>query len=396
MAKTVKTKICVVTGSRAEYGLLYWLMREIDGDTKLELQVLVTGMHLESCFGSTVEIIERDGFKISARVPMGITDDKPETIAKSIGRGTIGMTDALVELAPDCIVVFGDRFEMLTAGQAAMALQIPLAHIHGGEATEGQIDEAIRHALTKLSHLHFVAAEDYRNRVIQMGEQPSRVHNVGAACLDNMERLELLSRQSLADAIEFDIASSPYFLVTYHPVTLSSEDQAKPVAEMIGAIAEFADHKIIFTGVNSDPGNSDLSEAITTFTRSSGSNAIFRNSLGQVRYLSAMKYAAAVIGNSSSGIVEAPALAVPTVNLGERQRGRIRAASVVDCTEDQGSIKKAIETVLDPEFMAAAKTVEYPFGTPGAARRICETLAATNFADILMKRFYDLPAEARA
>jgi len=386
----------VVTGSRAEYGLLYWLMREIKEDPELELKVLVTGMHLEERFGNTVEAIEKDGFGINARVPMDIIDDKPSTIAKSIGRGVIGMTDAMSALLPDCVVLFGDRYEMLAAGQAAMFLQIPMAHIHGGEATEGLMDEAIRHALSKLSHLHFVAAEPYRERVIQMGEQPSSVHNVGAAGLDNLAKLDLLNRTTLSKTIGLNLSTSPYFLVTYHPVTLSQGDQVGPVQEMLAAISAFGDYKVIFTGVNADPGYGGVARAIEEYAEERIGDVIFTNSLGQRNYLSAMKYAASVVGNSSSGIIEAPAMKVPTVNIGDRQRGRIRAATVIDCEEDRKSIGAAIETALDPEFLEIAKKSHYPYGSPGAARRIRETLAATDFSNILMKQFYDLPTAAGA
>jgi UDP-hydrolysing UDP-N-acetyl-D-glucosamine 2-epimerase len=386
----------VVTGSRAEYGLLYWLMKEIDDDPSLELQVLVTGMHLEKRFGLTVETIVNDGFNINARVSMDIADDTPETIAKSIGIGIVGMTDALIELTPDCVVVLGDRYEMLAAGQTAMALRIPLAHIHGGEATEGLIDEAIRHALTKLSQIHFVAADEYRNRVIQMGEQPSQVHKVGAACLDNLEKLELISRQILANDLEIDIGNSPFFLVTYHPVTLNQADQAKPVQNMLEAMSSFPDHKYIITGVNSDPGNNAVARTIKEFAGARPKGVIFQESLGQLRYMSAMKYAAVVIGNSSSGIIEAPAMKVPTVNIGERQQGRIRSASIIDCTEDQASIRAAIEKALNPAFLKIAKSADYPFGTPGVAVRIKETLVNTDFSNILLKRFYDLPTGVNA
>ena len=388
-----RRKICVVTGSRAEYGLLYWLLKEIEEDQGLELQILVTGMHLEERFGYTVETIESDGFEISARVSMDISDDKPTTIAKSIGRGVIGITDAFATLDPDCIVVLGDRYEMLAAGQSAMMMRIPLAHIYGGEASEGSVDEAIRHALSKLSHLHFVAAEEYRHRVIQMGEQPSSVFNVGAACLDNLEKLELLDRAQLADELKFEISKAPYFLVTYHPVTLSSGDQSLPVREMLRAIEGFADHKVIITGVNSDPGNRDVGRVVEKFAKANEKTVIFFNSLGHLKYLSAMKHAAVVVGNSSSGIVEAPAINVPTVNIGDRQRGRIRAASVIDCLEDEESIKVAIARALDSEFIARARKAEYPFGKPGVAARIKSTLASVDLSNIQMKHFYDLPFE---
>lgn len=381
-------KICVVTGSRAEYGLLYWLLKEIQADPRLDLQLAVTGMHLSPEFGMTVRQIEADGFVPDARVDMLVSSDTPAGIAKSIGLGVIGFADALARLAPDLVVILGDRFEILAAAQAAIVARIPMAHIHGGELTEGQIDEAIRHSLTKMSHLHFVAAERYRERVIQLGESPDRVWNVGAPGLDWLNRIPLLDRVTLSDSLGFDL-SEPYFLVTYHPVTLAQGVQ-EGAAALFEALGEFPDYRILVTGVNADTGNSDVRDAIKRFLSENRARTFFATSLGQQRYLSALAHAEAVIGNSSSGVIEAPSVRIPTVNIGNRQRGRIRATTVIDVSEDVCSIVEGIRKALSAPFRAAVTQSMCPFGDGHAAERICEVLANHPLQGLLMKQFYDL------
>jgi UDP-N-acetylglucosamine 2-epimerase (non-hydrolysing)/GDP/UDP-N,N'-diacetylbacillosamine 2-epimerase (hydrolysing) len=335
----------------------------------------------------TVQQIEADGFKPDACVDMLVSSDTSIGIAKSIGLGVIGFADAFSYLKPDLLVILGDRFEILAAAQAAMVSRIPIAHIHGGELTEGLIDDAIRHSLTKMSHLHFVTAERYKDRVIQLGERPDRVWNVGAPGLDAIARLPLLDSKALSDSIGFDL-TKPYFLVTYHPTTLS--DQTHNAADaLFDALLAFPDHNILVTGVNADTGNSAIRNVIQAHSMANPGKIFSVVSLGQLRYLSALSHANAVIGNSSSALIEAPSFKIPTVNIGDRQRGRIRASTVIDTPEDSASITKAIQKALSPAFQATLKNAVSPFGEGNASVQICEIIAEHPLNDILMKRFWD-------
>lgn len=382
-------KICVVTGSRAEYGLLYGLLKGIEADPRLRLQLAVTGTHLSPEFGLTVREIEVDGFVPDARIDMLVSADSPVGIAKSIGLGVIGFADALGGLRPDLLVILGDRFEILAAAQAAMVLRIPIAHIHGGELTEGLIDEAIRHSLTKMSHLHFVAAERYRERVIQLGEDQDRVWTVGAPGLDAIRRLALLDRRALSDSIGFDL-SGPYFLVTYHPVTLARRDETGGIGALLEALGAFPEHKILVTGVNADTDNGAIRNAIEAFSLANPGRVHTVVSLGQLRYLSSLSHADAVIGNSSSALIEAPSFKVPTVNVGDRQRGRLRAATVIDVNEDCQSIVEGIRSAISASFKAKIGDAVSPFGDGHAAERILAVLASHPLDGLLKKRFRDL------
>lgn len=383
-------KICVVTGSRAEYGLLYWLLKDLQNHAGLTLQLVVTGMHLSSQFGLTVRNIEADGFVPDAKVDMLVSSDTPAGIAKSIGLGTIGFAGVLEQLQPDVLVVLGDRFEIFAAAQAAMCARIPIAHIHGGELTEGVIDEAIRHAITKMSHLHFVATEEYRNRVIQLGESPDRVWNVGALGVEAIRRAQLLSRLELSNAIGFDI-TRPYFLVTYHPVTLHHARNGEGVRPLLGALEAFPHHRILLTGVNADTDNVEIHDAIKAFAGKHAGRVYSTMSLGQQGYLSAMRYADVVVGNSSSGLIEAPSFRVPTVNIGDRQRGRVRAKTVIDVAADEGAIVSGIKKALSPLFRVRLRNMVSPFGDGKSAARITKILATHPLHDLLMKRFWDVP-----
>jgi GDP/UDP-N,N'-diacetylbacillosamine 2-epimerase (hydrolysing) len=383
-----KRKICVVTGSRAEYGLLSWLMREIKADADLELQIIATGMHLAPQFGMTRDEILGDGFCIDAEVEMLLASDSLVGMAKSLGLGIIGLTDALARLAPDLVVLLGDRFETFAAAQSAMCLRLPIAHLHGGEATEGAIDEAIRHAVSKMAHLHFVAAEPYRRRVIQLGETPERVFTVGALGVDAIRKMALPTRAELESDLGFNFGEK-LLLVTYHPVTLAN-DAGKPVEALIHALDNFPEAKIIVTGVNADAGRDAIAERFSSFASAHPNRVRLVNSLGQRRYLGVMREAAAVIGNSSSGVIEAPTMGVPTVNIGDRQRGRLRAASVIDCGEDANSISVAISQALSPEFRALLGTMEMPFGDGNAAPRIKKILKTHPLEGLLMKRFHEV------
>ncbi len=384
-------KICVVTGTRAEYGLLFWLMKEIAADPALHLQLVVTGTHLDPTFGHTASVIEADGFVIDARVPLDLIDDSPGGICAATGQALSGISKALAGLQPDIVVVLGDRYEILAAATAALLLRLPIAHIHGGEVTEGAIDDSMRHAISKMSRWHFVAAEPYRQRLIQMGEQPDHVVTVGAPGLDHLERTPLLDAHETVSVLGIRI-DQPYFLITQHPTTLGSENPSDEIDALLAALDTFKQHTCIFTGVNADAGHDQISRAIHDYVSSHADHARLFPSLGQQRYLSAMKHASAVIGNSSSGIIEAPACAVPTVNIGLRQKGRLRAASVLDCAPDAVSIQTAITKAIDPAFMSSRTGMEAPYGLPGASARIKNTLASCPIDAGQRKQFYDLPS----
>jgi len=380
--------ICVVTGTRAEYGILYWLLREIADDPALRLQVVATGMHLSPEFGLTYRLIEEDGFGLAAKVEMLTSSDTPVGIAKSIGLGTIGFADTLDRLRPDILVVLGDRFEILAAVTAAAVARVCIAHLHGGESSEGVVDEAFRHAITKMSHLHFTAAEAYRQRVIQMGEAPERVFNVGAPGLDNLRRLRLLERGELADTLGL-APGRRFLLVTYHPVTLENDTAGDQVVKLLKALDAFPDHGIVFTKSNADAGGRVIVRLLDAYVERNPGRAVAHTSLGQQRYLSALKHADAVVGNSSSGLIEAPSLHTPTVDVGDRQRGRLVAGSVVRCGNEVEEIRAAIERALSPAFRAALPGVRNPYGEPGASGRIKEVLKSVALdARMLKKRFH--------
>lgn len=381
-------RVCVVTGSRAEYGLLYWLLKEIQIDPRFQLQLAVTGTHLSPEFGMTVRQIEADGFAPDARVDMLLASDTAVGIAKSIGLGVIGFADAFARLKPDLMVILGDRFEVLAAAQAAMIARIPIAHIHGGELTEGAVDEAIRHSLTKMSHLHFATTERYRERIIQLGELPERVWNVGAPGLDAIRRFPRLDREALSASIGYDLRA-PYFLVTYHPATLCERGR-EAIDALLGALTEFPDHRILVTGVNADAGNRIVREAIRDFSAANPGRTHVVESLGQQRYLSALAHADVVIGNSSSALIEAPSLRVPAVNVGDRQRGRIRAATVIDVHEDRAAIVVAIRMAISSAFRDGLKDAVSPFGDGHAAERIRDVLAEYPLEGLVIKRFRDM------
>lgn len=381
-------KICVVTGSRAEYGLLYWLMKGIADDPDLHLQIIVTGMHLSPEFGLTYRVIEEDGFRIDARVEMLLSSDTPVGIAKSIGLGVIGFADAIERLKPDILLVLGDRYEILAAAQAAMVARVPIAHLHGGEATEGLIDEAIRHAVTKMAHLHFVAAEPYRERVIQMGEDTNRVFNFGAPGLDNIFKLDLLDREQLEASLNFKLGKLN-FLVTYHPVTLNDKSSSEGMNSLLKALDEFPEAKIIITRPNADTDGRLIIRMIDDYAARQPQRVVVFTSLGQLRYLSAITHVDVVIGNSSSGLVEVPFLKKPTVDIGDRQLGRLKAASVLECDETFEAIKAAIEKALSEPFQRSLAGVESLYGSGNASFRIKECLKGVNLDGILLKKFRD-------
>jgi UDP-N-acetylglucosamine 2-epimerase (non-hydrolysing)/GDP/UDP-N,N'-diacetylbacillosamine 2-epimerase (hydrolysing) len=382
-------KVCVVTGSRAEYGLLYWLMKEIQADPDLDLQLVATGMHLSPEFGLTYRVIEEDGFRIDQKVEMLLSSDTPVGVTKSMGLATIGFAEAFERLKPDILVLLGDRFEALAAAQAAMVARIPIAHLHGGETTEGVIDEAIRHAITKMAHFHFVAAEPYRRRVIQLGEQPERVLNVGAPGLDAINRTQLLTLSELEQALAF-AAGNEFFLVTYHPTTLGPSPQ-EGLDSLLQALDAYPETKIILTKPNADPGNRGLISRLETYASQQPHRVYLSASLGQRLYLSAMAHASLVVGNSSSGLIEAPALRTASINIGSRQDGRLRASSVIDCEEACDAIVQAIAHGLSQPHQAACEAVVSPYGSGNTAKRIASFLSAANLDGVLRKKFHDWP-----
>lgn len=386
-------KICVVTGSRAEYGLLQWLMQEIRDDSQLQLQLAVTGMHLAPAFGLTYRAIEADGFTIDAKVEMLLSGDTATAVTKSMGLGVIGFADAFDRLRPDIVVLLGDRFEILAAAQAALVQGIPIAHLHGGEVTEGAMDESIRHAITKMAQLHFVAAESFRDRVIQMGEPPDRVFLVGATGLDAIARSHLLDRVALEADLDVRLGN-PCFLVTYHPETATGRDAAKDVRAILDAIESFGDAHVVFTKPNADPGNSVISQLMEAWAAARPGRASLHVSLGQCRYLSLLREVDLVIGNSSSGIIEAPSLKTPTVNIGDRQKGRPRSKSVIDCPAETVAIRHAIDQVLSPAFKSCLTATPSPYGEAGAAVKIKDVLKRVDLAGIRVKVFHDLARNA--
>lgn len=385
------TKVCVVTGTRAEYGLLRWVMQGIRASSALELQVVVTGMHLSPEFGLTYREIESDGFRIDRKVEMLLSADTPVGVSKSTALGVIGCAEAFRDLAPDLILLLGDRYEVLGAATAAMIGRIPIAHLHGGEATEGLIDEPIRHSVTKMSHLHFVSTEDYRRRVIQLGESPDRVVNVGALGVDSIQRLQLLDRQALEKVLDFSFGNRS-LLVTFHPVTLETGTAAGQMSELLTALELLSDTNVLFTMPNADTDGRAIIHLIQSFVARYPDRAKAYASLGQLRYLSTVAQVDGVVGNSSSGLIEVPSFRKGTINIGDRQRGRIMAKSVIQAEPTAASIRAALNQLFSASFQGQLAEVENPYGTGGASERIVEILERTALDGLLKKRFHDLPA----
>ena len=385
---TSKKTICVVTGTRAEYGLLYWLMKEIQASDDFVLQVIATGMHLSPEFGLTYQQIERDGFTIDEKVEMLLSSDSEVGVAKSMGLAMIGFADALDRLNPDMMVVLGDRFEVFSAVSAAMIAKIPIAHLHGGEATEGLIDEPIRHSITKMSHLHFTSTEEYRKRVIQLGEQPDRVFNVGAVGIDNINKLELLDRAEFEQSIEFGLGKRN-LLITFHPVTLESGTAEEQFSNLLAVLDDLDDTHLIFTKANADTDGRIINAMIDEYVKERRETAIAFTSLGQLRYLSAMQYMDGVVGNSSSGLLEVPSFKIGTVNIGDRQRGRVKAMSVINCEPTNDGISEAISILFSNGFRKELDEVKNPYGNGGASKQIVNIIREYPLDSILKKSFFD-------
>lgn len=381
-------KICFVTGTRAEYGLLSRLMRLVKEDKDLRIQVIATNMHLMPEYGETYKEIEKDGFTIDKKVYMHKPSDDAHGIISSMAEEMQGMNDALSELKPDILVLLGDRYEILVAAQVALIHRIPIAHIHGGEVTEGAFDDAIRHSVTKMSYLHFTSCEEYRHRVIQMGEHPSRVFDVGSLGVENIKAVPLMTKDELEASLNFKIDTQT-ILVTYHPVTLGG-DPAKDIREFLDALDQFKDLKVIFTMPNSDTGRDAIALAVENYVENHSNRAKAYTSLGLKRYLSTLQFVKAAVGNSSSGIIEVPSFDIPTLNIGDRQKGRLASKSVVNCGTSKDEVIAGLKLCLSEEMQKAAKTYENPYAKPGTANLIYQELKNVELAGLNLKTFYDL------
>jgi GDP/UDP-N,N'-diacetylbacillosamine 2-epimerase (hydrolysing) len=384
----MKRKICVVTGTRAEYGLLHGLIKKIEVDNKLELQLIATGMHLSPEYGETYKDIEKD-FKITKKIFMDLSSNSAVSNLKAMATLQNNLTDVFYKLKPDIVVVLGDRYEILSVALCALMLQIPIAHIHGGEITYGAIDDSIRHALTKLSYIHFTSTDRYAKRVIQMGEDPSRVFNVGSLGVQNIKKLQLLSKDEFEQSINFKLKKKN-LLVTYHPQTLSKLSSSEQMRALLDALGELDESAVIFTKANADTGSTVINSMIDDYVARHRDSAVAFSSLGQLRYFSAIKYVDVVVGNSSSGILEVPSFKKPTVNIGERQKGRLKAKSIIDCKIIKKDIKEAIYMAYDESFLDSLKGLESPYWAKDTDSRIKNILKSISLDSVLQKRFYDL------
>ena len=385
----MRKKICVVTGSRAEYGLLFPLLEKLKSDKFFQLQLVATGMHLSPEFGLTYNEIEKDGFRIDSKVEMLLSSDTEVGVIKSIGIGVIGFADALTQLKPDWLVVLGDRFEIFAAVAAALIARIPVIHLYGGEVTEGAFDDSLRHSISKMSNLHFTSTTTYRKRVIQLGEHPERVFSVGALGLDNIRQMKLLSKSELEHQLGFQFKKNN-LLVTFHPVTLENNTSQNQFQNLLDALSKFKDTQIVFTKANADTQGRMVNKLIDEYVMLHPENSVAFISLGQLRYLSLMNQVQAVVGNSSSGIVETPSFKIPTVNIGDRQKGRINAPSILNCLPEQKKVFMSLKKALSPEFRELCKTVVNPHGDGKASQRIIGILKKNLNKIELKKKFYDI------
>lgn len=383
-------KICIVTGTRAEYGLLKPLIEKVYKSNELELQLVVTGMHLSTEFGLTYHEIEEDGYPIKAKIEMLLGSDTSVGITKSMGVALIGFADYYESNRPDIVIILGDRYEMLAAASAATIARIPIAHIGGGESTEGLIDEAIRHSITKMSHFHFTATEEYRNRVIQLGEQPQTVYNVGALGVENVKTVKLLDKLTLEKSLNFKFSQTTV-LVTFHPVTLenvTAELQFENILQVLNAHKELS---LIFTKANSDTNGRIINQMIDDFVSNNGERCAAFTSLGQLRYLSSLQFCSAVVGNSSSGLIEVPSFGIPTVNIGDRQKGRAHSKSVIDCGNSIEEIESALNKALSHEFNLEILKYKNPYEGEKTSDKIIGVIKEALYNGInIKKEFYDV------
>lgn len=386
-------RICIVTGSRAEYGLLKPIINKVYQTGDLELQLVVTGMHLSSEFGLTYREIEEDGYPIQAKIEMLLSSDTVVGITKSMGIALIGFADYFEINRPDIVVILGDRYDMLMAASAAMIARIPIAHIHGGEKTEGAVDEAIRHSITKMSHLHFAATEEYKNRIIQLGEQPEAVYNVGSLGVENIKSIKLLQKNDLEESLGFKFTDNT-IVITYHPVTLEKLTAQMQFRNILDVIDNHKELSIIFTKANSDTDGRIINQMIDEFVVRNSDRCKAYTSLGQIKYLSTLQFCKAVVGNSSSGIIEVPSFGIPTVNVGDRQKGRTRAGSVIDCGNSVYEIEEALQKALSLEFWNKVVNVINPYEKAETSDKIIQTISEALEKGInIKKKFYDINIE---
>lgn len=388
----MKKKICIITGSRAEWGLLYPLAVKIKSEKDyFKLQIIATGSHFSRAHGFTYKEIEKDGFIISKAVPMVLSEDTGEGIAKAFGAGTIALTETLLSMKPDLVVLLGDRFEILAAAIACLYAKIPIAHIHGGEVTEGSLDDSMRNAITKLAHIHFTAHESYRKRVIQMGEDPSRVFCVGALAIDNITGKKLLDRNTVEKRLNFKLGEKN-IIVTFNPPTASTRFYAeRELRNLLDALDELKGVRIVFTKSSPDMYSKSLSRILDRYLSGREKHCIARVSLGRELYLSLLKYITAVVGNSSSGLIEAPSFGIPTVDIGNRQKGRFYAKSVIKCEPEKKAILAAIKKALTEDFRKMCRSVKNPYDKGSASGKIIAILKKMNIDDdLIRKRFYDI------
>lgn len=382
-------KVCVYTSTRAEYGLLKPLIEKIYNSPGLSLKLLVSGAHLVAEQGMTIEEIRSDGFEPDQCVDIFLGDDSRQGVCRSMGKALTEYGKYFIESRPDILVLLGDRFEAFCCASAAYTCQIPIAHIHGGETTQGAIDEAFRHCITKMAHLHFPCCEEYRHRIIQLGEAPERVHNVGALGVENIKKIKMMDRKALEASMGFRL-DSPFFLVTFHPVTLEKDSSKQQIQALLDALDHYGDHKIIFTGANADSGGQVINRLLCLYQKKYPYRYFVVKSLGYVRYLSAMKLCEAVIGNSSSGLLEAPVMKIPAINIGDRQKGRIKPGNVIDCKPRKDSIIEAIDKRKDIVLKMKEGRFLIPFEKNGTSDRVLNVLQQVNLTDILKKSFFDV------
>ena len=382
-------KICVITGSRAEYGLMSRVMRLIQEEPDMQLQIIATNMHLSVEYGETYKEIEADEFVIDKKIPILSSSDTTNATAKSVGTGMIGFADAYEELQPDMIMVLGDRYEILAAVSTALFYKIPVIHIHGGEITEGAYDDAIRHAVTKMSHVHFSSTEEYRRRVIQMGEHPDTVFNVGALGCENIRRIPLMEKEELEKSLNFTLDKKT-ILVTFHPVTMETHTAETQFNELLSAMEKFQDIRVIFTMPNSDTDGMVIMDLIKKYVAKHPAKAVWFTSLGMKRYLSTLQYIGAAVGNSSSGIIEVPSFHIPTLNIGDRQKGRIAAASVIHCKPERADIEEKLTVILQPGYAESFRNMQNPYDKPDTANEIVRIIKDKNNISAV-KKFYNIP-----
>lgn len=383
-------QIVVLTSARADYGLLSCVIKKLMRNTEVKVRVVATGMHLSPEFGFTYKDIEKDGIKIDRKIEILMSSDTPASMSKAMGIAMISFADYFADVCPDALLVLGDRYETLAVCCAALNAKIPIIHLHGGETTEGAIDEAVRHSITKMSYLHFTSTEEYRRRVIQLGENPKRVYNVGSLGVENVLHQPLVSKEELESKLKLQL-SMPYAVVTYHPVTLGNRDIREIIKMFLDALDQNKDMLYIITKSNADAGGRQINLMLEEYAKHRDNVQVY-DSLGMIKYLSAVKYSEMVIGNSSSGILEVPSFKIPTVNIGDRQKGRIRAESVIDCNEDTESIVKAIKKARTPEFRKQCSQVKNPYEGVRTSDTIVEIIKEKLFDKKveIRKKFYDI------